>query len=700
MTMNNVISKLRKNSIKNYYMLAFCITLSVLLVTSYALMFFSPTVMNILPAGGDSRKQGYMIFSIAIVGCAVFTTYASTLFYKYKSREFGILMALGEKKSKLKKVLLKELIVIIPICLVVGVVLSIPVSYGIWKLFQVFIIDTKEMAYQFGAIGLIFGIVFCVFVTLCIFINGAKFIKRSNVMDVIYEQRKSEVVKDIKSWTGIVGWILVVVGLFLGYGVPSIVVNTVGYLMPSIWNAVYLLSLIGLYMIMTHAIIYSKKGKNPKKYYKNIISTNMMRFSGKQTVKNMCVITFLIAGGLFAALYGPTMMDNLLVDIKNTTIDYSFYYKGSEEQINKEEIYSLADNHDVSITDYYEVDAISLITNGYYRDYDENSMLVEEYNEKMQYDEFFSESDYNRISGQNIDVAKDEYYRIIVEGSLENIWDKWNDLEIITHPVTEESQKVKYAGTVSFRPFARHFQNKYVISDENYSKLSKGLPLEKYDKFVLFNVENYEETYAFAKELKDEIINRSSEDVAISQSYDEYEEMVANENGKEYWYSDTNVDLSPDNTQLFNEWKYYPMFKPLDSQDTFKNMAVFIMLFTYIAIICLAATAIITYTRAVTIGLDNKQLFLDIKKLGANNEYIEKNIKKQLAKVFIYPTVIGSIFTYMLYLTIYYGNSGGNISQGEALGLLVGLGIILIVILFMFVIYKISLKKVKNIAQI
>lgn len=92
--------------------------------------------MNILPSGGDSRKQGYMIFSIAIIGCAVFTTYASSLFFKYKSREFGILMALGERKSKLKKVLLNELLFIIPICLIVGLVLSVPVSYIIWKVFR------------------------------------------------------------------------------------------------------------------------------------------------------------------------------------------------------------------------------------------------------------------------------------------------------------------------------------------------------------------------------------------------------------------------------------------------------------------------------------------------------------------------------------------------------------------------------------
>lgn len=700
MTMNKIISKLRKNNIKNYYVLAFCITLSVLLVTSFALMFFSPTVMNIFPEGGDSRKQGYMIFSIAIIGCAVFTTYASSLFYKYKSREFGILMALGEKKSKLKKVLLRELIFIIPLCLIVGIVLSVPTSYGIWKIFQILIVDTKEMVYQFGATGLIFGIIFCAFVTLCIFINGVKFIKRSNVMDVIYEQRKSEVVKDVKPWTGIVGWILVIGGLVLGYGVPAIVVRVIGYNMPSIWDAVYLLSFIGLYMVLNHAIIYSKKGKNPRKYYKNIISTNMMRFSGRQTVKNMCVITFLIAGGVFAAFYGPVMMANLLVEIKNTTIDYAFHYKGSEDQINKDEIYSLANNHDVSITDYYEVDAISLITNEYYRGYDENSMLIEEYIEKMQYNEFFRESDFNRVSGQNIDVAEGEYYRIIAEGDTESMWHKWDDLDTITHPVTNDSTKVEFAGTVSFRPFSKGDQGKYVISDEDYSRYLEGLLLEQYDKFVLFNVENYQETYAFAKDLKDEIINRSSEDVAVTISYDEYEKMVVNERGIEYWYAETKLNLSPDDTQLFKDWKYYPMFKPLDSQDILKNMAVFIMLFIYIAIICLAATAIITYTRAVTIGLDNKQLFSDIKKLGANNKYIEKNIKKQLAKVFIYPTVIGSTFTYMIFITIFYGNSGGNISEGEFLGLAVGLGIILIVILFMFSIYKFSTVKVKKIADI
>ena len=37
-------------------MLGFCISLSVLLITAFALMYLGPTVQNFLPDGGDTRK--------------------------------------------------------------------------------------------------------------------------------------------------------------------------------------------------------------------------------------------------------------------------------------------------------------------------------------------------------------------------------------------------------------------------------------------------------------------------------------------------------------------------------------------------------------------------------------------------------------------------------------------------------------------
>ena len=40
-------------------------------------MMCAPTILEVLPEGGDSRKQVDMIFVLAVLGCAVFTAYAA-----------------------------------------------------------------------------------------------------------------------------------------------------------------------------------------------------------------------------------------------------------------------------------------------------------------------------------------------------------------------------------------------------------------------------------------------------------------------------------------------------------------------------------------------------------------------------------------------------------------------------------------------
>ncbi|MCM1988915.1 ABC transporter permease [Oceanirhabdus seepicola] len=694
MTMNNVTAKLRQKNIKNYYLLLLCTILSVMLVTSFALIYFSKTVQTILPEGGDSRKQASMIFVIAIVGCCVFTTYASSLFFKYKSREFGIFMALGEKKKHLKKVLLKELSVVISAASAVGLVLSVPLSYFIWKIFQIFIVDTHEMQYQFSPLGFCYGMGFCIFVTLCIFISGVKFIKRSNIIEIITDSRKSEVVKDVKSWTGIAGWIIFFSGIFLGYMVPHIAVRKFNYRLPSIWNVTFLLSFVGIYKIMLYTVVHSKKGRNSKKYYRNIISSNMMRFAGKQTVRNMCVIAFLIAGALFAAFYTPTAVTGMFSDLKARSIDNVFFYRQDETQISKEEIYSLAHENNVKITDYFEAETISLIIDGVRRDYVGNK-LIEEHCEKLKYSNFMSEESFNKISGEEVVVQNGQYLTVVSKEYTEGFWKKSNDLSLVTHPVTDITENLAFVDVVRFSSLSFDGTNIYVISNEDYERLYQGLTEDKKHKFVLFNVENPEETYFFTKKLRDEIINRSSENVAIVSSYDLYKKQMCEEEGEKYWLDDYNVELSVDNSQLFMDWKYYPMFKVVNSQDLIKNLAVFLMLFIYIAIICFAAVAIIAYTRSVTIAIDNKALFMNLKKLGANNKYIERSVKKQLAKIFIYPTIVGSTAIYLFFGMIMFANGGSNISSSEYMALSINFAIILIACAFMYSVYRIALRRVK-----
>lgn len=701
MTMNFIYSKLRSKNIKNYYLLISCTILSVSLVTSYAVMFFSPTVQKILPIGGDSRKQVYLVFGIAITACAAFTTYASSLFFKYKSRETGILLSLGAKKNMLKKVLFVELSLITSISYLIGLLLSIPISFGIWKLFQILIIDTREMQYQIGWDGFIFGVIFCLFVTLCIFSMGVKFLKRTNIIDIINEHRKTEAVKDIKHWYKIVGIILIIAGLILGYCVPNISIRYFNYHISEIWNVTFLISAIGIYMFTTYTIIYNKKGKNPEVYYKNIIPKSMMKFIGKQTVRNMCTISLLIGGALFAAFYTPMVFTSFFYSIEHNPVDYSFYYKASENQIEKDEIYSIAKKYKVNITNYNEVKSISLIVNGVESIWKNNGKITFTPIKKIGYSEFFSVSDFNKVSGQKVNVKPNEYLTIIEANSAETLYEKFDDLNTITNPVTDVSQKIEFKGIITFKPFAKQGTTKYVISDEDYREFIKNLPVENFENFVLFNVENPDKTYAFANELKNEIINRSSDDAAIDNYYDDYKnKLEEKEEQREEYKKHHHVELSPSNTQLFKDWKYYPSFTVLDRQDLLKNMAVFLMLFIFISIICFIAVAIVSYTRSITIAINNKLIFDDLKRLGAKNNYIERCIKVQLKKIFTIPTILGAGAIYLLNILIMYGNDGGKITESEYTSLGINLIVIFSTFLFMYIVYKISFRKVKKILKI
>ena len=97
---SEVYRHLRRKNWRQYSLLAGCAFVSVLLITAYACIMRSPTILTVLPEGGDSRKQVMMVFVLAVLGCAVFTIYASGLFFRQKSRELGVYLALGATRSE------------------------------------------------------------------------------------------------------------------------------------------------------------------------------------------------------------------------------------------------------------------------------------------------------------------------------------------------------------------------------------------------------------------------------------------------------------------------------------------------------------------------------------------------------------------------------------------------------------------------
>lgn len=305
---SSVYAALRRRNKGQYALLAGCCFFSVLLITAYACMMRAPTILAVLPEGGDSRKQVMMIFALAVIGCAVFTTYAAGLFFRQKSRETGVFLALGATRCQLQKEMNKELLLLSVGSCAAGTLLGGPLAWCVWQLFRCFLVDSQEMVLTFdpGAYGISFG--FTLYVVTMLFALGSQSISRTNIMDVVQESHTSEPIRDVKRWYGPLGIVLVVAGAAAGYLIPGFFIRVLHRYAPSVVDVVfYFPALVGMYMILLHTVV---NGWHKRHKYRDIIATSMMKFQGRQTVRNMLVMTLLIAGAYFAAFYAPMLCTN------------------------------------------------------------------------------------------------------------------------------------------------------------------------------------------------------------------------------------------------------------------------------------------------------------------------------------------------------------------------------------------------------
>lgn len=696
--MNKVYKKLRKNTKGQYYLLSFCVFLSVLLVTSFSLMYFGPTVQEFLPDGGDTRKMANLLLGVTAVGCFVFTVYASGLFFRFKAREYGILMALGTEKRQLKKLLFKELSVVTALASLLGLLLSIPVSFLIWKLFELFIISNEQMTYRFGAVGFFPGILFACILACVLGIAGRRFINRSDIMEILRTQQKTEMVKEIKGWTFPVGVALTVIGILLGAGLPQIAARVWGISLSGIGNLFYLLALVGIYFILLSAVAQSRAKKNRKKYYGNLISISLMRFTAKATTKNMCVMTLLIFVCGFSAFYGMQYVLSGGAADTESGKDFSLHYPVSENQIGKEEIYDTASSYGIEVTDFTENVATNLVVSYNAKDFDESgNRYIEVYRDKEMASLFVSESDFEKLSRQEMNVEPGTY-QTVTKTDYTGFFEYEDGLKEVMNPDTGKTYPLTYGGSVESdvlaavsEPFA------YVVCDEEYQIMTEGIQDMYKENIISFNAVNVKESYDFAKDLLAQYVARAT-DISNHMGYwNIWAQKIADEAGEEYGYGDK-INMTMDNNMLLDDWKYAPQFNIIAAQDRMQFISVYVMLSLYIFIISLAAVSVMAYVRSISIATDNKGLFESLTKLGADKAYKRKVLKKQIARIVEYPGIIGCSLGFVFAFVMNFMNDG-RISGLEIKSLsilavmLLGIGIVL------YAVYKYAMNKAEKIVM-
>ncbi len=90
-----------------------------------------------------------------------------------------------------------------------------------------------------------------------------------------------------------------------------------------------------------------------------------------------------------------------------------------------------------------------------------------------------------------------------------------------------------------------------------------------------------------------------------------------------------------------------PQFRVLDQTEFIRTMAVFLMLFIFVAIVCFAAVIVIAYTRCMTIALTNRQVYEDLRHLGASRAYLQDLVRGQVSRVFFVPGLVVNLAIWM-----------------------------------------------------
>lgn len=693
MTLLNILNKLKRFHRGNYRQFSLCFSLSVALVSALTMFILSPFVQGRLPEGGDSRKMLYMVYAAAVAGCVLFTVYAAALFLRFKSREVGILMALGTKRSILAGTLMKELLLLSCKLTAIGIGIGGIAAYVFGKLYESLIQSVEGDHFGLSFSGLLVSVLFTALEIGVIMVMAVRFMRRADLVEILNEERRTEPIrKQVDRRYLTAGMIWIAAGLSGGLILPAVVGTVFKMRLGGYTYAFYFLVFVGLYRMMVYSVAVHKRGKHPRKYYKHLISFGMMKFQGVSVVRNMLIIALLLAGTLYAVFYSGANYIQGAYAADSEANDISYRYLGNADGLGEEDVKRIASGYGVEIADYREAEFIRLLSSGISREnYDEDGKLIEEYREKDFYKNFISAGEFTRVTGMEVSVRPGMYRYISRENNTENYWFLPEDLDLAENTDTGVRMKLACAGTVRYSSF---FYNRggdgnasYILNDDDFALLREGLSNDFRMTHILFNVSEAGDAYGFAKELYAQYCNSVPDRMRVMGYYDEYRE----EADEEYDYSKP-VTLYPNRPEIEIDWKYAPVLVPLLEKSFITGYATLLLIFMFVAAVCLAAAGVIGYTRSMTVALKSKGVLTDMKKLGAGQEYLNQILKEQVRKVFVLPTAAAVILMFVYYTLTLWQNDG-VITANEYPVAAFNAGVCAALSVCQYILYRCSLKK-------
>lgn len=561
--------------------------------------------MRALP-GGDSASSMFGLGHIVIIiFTVIFSFYTNSFLLKQRKKELGLYNILGLGKRELYQLMICESFLSFFIVLITGLITGVVLSKLAFLVLRRLISVGNEFVFQLlpeslGFVSLLFlGIFF-----LLLLINCWQ-IKKTNPISLLHGSKKGEQEPKAR-------WIIAILGLvFLGsgYGIAVTIDSPISAL--TLFFVAILLVILGTYcLFMAGSIALLKLLKrNERFYYKtnHFISISSMMHRMKQNaaglasiciLSTMVLVTAATTGSLF---FGQKDVENTRYprDVMISTVQQPEKVKAAIEAVSAEK--------QAPITKQVYLTSTKSIMfqpkNGNYQ----LTPLEDFYNSKsatIALISFMTAQEYAKHTDETVNLKDDEIYFYPVSGDVDG-----NQLKL-------EDQKFKIKKRINKFPGINQqieLTDSFVVILANQSVLEQCLSDWFPKKAVA--AENYPEyNFMFNTDLKEK------------EKQIDFAQTLRNQ---------LNQQLGDSQVRIVDKYTFVSENKIFTGGFFFLGIifgATFIL-----------ATALIIYYKQISEGIDDRERFEILQKVGMSHREVKKVIRSQVMMVFSFPLVVAVI---------------------------------------------------------
>lgn len=561
--------------------------------------------MRALPGGGSASSMFGLGHIVIMIFTVIFSFYTNSFLLKQRKKELGLYNILGLGKRELYQLMIWESFLSFFIVLITGLITGVVLSKLAFLVLRRLISVGNEFVFQLlpeslGFVSLLFlGIFF-----LLLLINCWQ-IKKTNPISLLHGSKKGEQEPKAR-------WIIAILGLvFLGsgYGIAVTIDSPISAL--TLFFVAIILVILGTYcLFMAGSIALLKLLKrNERFYYKtnHFISISSMMHRMKQNaaglasiciLSTMVLVTAATTGSLF---FGQKDVENTRYprDVMISTVQQPEKVKAAIEAVSAEK--------QAPITKQVYLTSTKSIMfqpkNGNYQ----LTPLEDFYNSKsatIALISFMTAQEYAKHTDETVNLKDDEIYFYPVSGDVDG-----NQLKL-------EDQKFKIKKRIN-----------------KFPGINQQIELTDYFVVVLANQSVLEQCLSdwFPKK------------AVAAENYPEYNFMF-------------NTDLKGEKNQLdfaqtlrnqLNQQLGDSQVRIVDKYTFVSENKIFTGGFFFLGIIFgatfILATALIIYYKQISEGIDDRERFEILQKVGMSHREVKKVIRSQVMMVFSFPLVVAVI---------------------------------------------------------